>query len=203
MKGLILKDFLAAKKQGRVLLLLIVFYAVYAALSKSTDVFWGISGFLCIILLSSSMSYDEYYKWDKRALSMPIKRSEVVISKFIFGIIVSLVSVLLTIGIVAVFGQEDLQDIILSAVGILSVAVVFISVIIPATYKFGMEKGRVIMMALFVIPMIGLLIFSRSNIAAPELEEIGRYISFFPIAAVVILVVSVLLSIRIYNNKEF
>lgn len=44
---------------------------------------------MCAILPTTFMSYDEKAKWDKYALSMPLSRDDMVISKYIISIFFS------------------------------------------------------------------------------------------------------------------
>ena len=80
MKGLLLKDLVNLGKQARSLLLILVFYFVFALFGEDRTIFGGIISILMFMMVITSLAYDERAKWDRYALTMPVSRSLMVLS---------------------------------------------------------------------------------------------------------------------------
>lgn len=76
------------------------------------------------------------------------------------------------------------------------------SITLPICFKFGVEKGRFVIMALILVPMIASLIISKSNLALPDIAVTEYLLDAAPFAGVVIIILSVFFSTRIYTHKE-
>ncbi len=90
MKGLILKDLLNLRKQARIILLFVGFYFVLGMINQSGDSFGGVVALLFAMLAVTAMAYDERAGWDKYALTMPVSRRDLVVSKYLLGVLLSL-----------------------------------------------------------------------------------------------------------------
>ena len=85
MKGLILKDFYNLTKQYKIILVLVIFYLLVSVSSEDTNFFGGVVSILMVMQVITTLSYDEKSNWDRYALTMPISRSDLVLSKYILG----------------------------------------------------------------------------------------------------------------------
>ena len=65
MKALVLKEVLLVRGYARSLLLLIAVYFVIGAFGNNAGFFAGMSGVVCVLMVITSFSYDNYAKWDK------------------------------------------------------------------------------------------------------------------------------------------
>jgi len=211
MKGLIIKDLIALKKQVKIFLVLAAFYIVYSFMMKNTGMFGAMITLLCVMMTITTMSYDEHYKWDRYALSLPISRKTVVISKYVLGIMLDLAAVVIVAPASAVIGSAvgeiKISESFTASLAIGGVALFFLSVIFPIIFKFGVEKGRMLMAAIFFVPTILVMLISSFKIALPSkqmLEKLVIYLPFvLPVIVIGVLLISIYISIGIYTRKEF
>lgn len=207
MKGLLLKDVLALKKQGKVYFLILGFYLVFSVATENTSMLGGMIILLCVMMPITTLSYDEYCKWDKYALSMPIARKTVVLSKYLFGILITLAGTVLatvfSVLIVLLTKQTGIIEALLVPVAIGAVAILFLSCILPILIKFGVEKGRMLMMLVIFIPTMLVMIIPKPKLVEPSKQMLTLMIGCIPVIIIVILLLSIKLSIAIYNKKEF
>lgn len=156
MKGLLLKDIYTLTKQLGAILLLVVFFTFMENMAAFAVVYMA-------LLPITALAYDERSKWDSLAAMMPYSPRDLVLSKYLLGYIgiaFSTVVSLLVRFILArvkggVFGAEELVTILLTA----CVAVFMLSINLPAIFRLGVEKGRVVfyvlMAATIFIGMLG------------------------------------------------
>ena len=207
MKGLLLKDIFAIRKQAKILLVFVVVYSIYAIMVKNISMLGGMVVLMCAMMPITTMSFDEFCKWDKYALSMPVSRKTMVLSKYILGIILDLAGLLVLApisAIVVLYTKEmKISESLLILLVIGEVAITFISIILPILFKFGVEKGRMYMMIVVFAPTILGLLLSKTGVKAPSEQTIKLLLYASPFAVIAILLLSIQLSIGIYNKKEF
>ncbi|MDF2540671.1 MAG: hypothetical protein K0S47_389 [Herbinix sp.] len=207
MKGLLLKDALTLKKQGKIILIMVVFYTIYSASTKNISMLGAMVTLLCAMMPITTLSYDEFCQWDKYALSMPVSRNDIVLSKYIFGVILDLLGVavvtVISLVIVLVTKTIDVKETLITTVAIGGVALVFLSIILPLLFKLGVEKGRLMLMVVVFVPTMLAMIAPNLNLPMPSEQMIKYAIYASPIVVILILLLSMQISIRIYNKKEF
>ena len=148
MSALILKDLYIMKKYCRSVLLMVVIFWGASIFAGSGNLFWT---FFPVIVGSVTpatlLSYDEKFRWNQYCDTMPISRAAVVAEKYV---LTAATVLLLTAGSVAVqlmaSGRtgEALDDLGLIAALTFTVGLLPPCVMLPAVYKFGMEKGRIV-----------------------------------------------------------
>ena len=167
MRGLIMKDMLTIAKQAKAFLILILFFAVIPSFSGSS-----FAMLYAAMMPISALAYDENCKWDQLAAMMPYSVRDIVLSKYLFGYICLLATGALSIaslyvtaaGVndvlalkesdcsIAMAGGSD-EDIAQIAV-VACFALIFLAVNLPCMFRLGVEKGRLLFMA-----MIGVIVF--------------------------------------------
>ena len=91
MTGLILKDFLVMRKTLKTYTLFLAFYAALAALGVfPLSVVTAMVQIILIMLPISAFSYDEFAKWDRYAMTLPLGRRTVVKARYLFTLLMSL-----------------------------------------------------------------------------------------------------------------
>lgn len=207
MKGLLLKDLFTLRKQGKVYLLLLAFYLFYTILTKNVSMMSSMIAMLCAIAPITTLAYDENCKWDRYALSMPISRKMIVLSKYVFGILLILISMVivapLSMMVVTYTREMELKPAIMIVLAVNGIAILFISILLPLLFKFGVEKGRLLMFVIFFIPLAFVYLYKKINLGLPSKEtfELLGYLS--PVFLIIIVLISMVISIRIYEKKEF
>lgn len=97
MKGLILKDLLNLKAQYKVFVVMILFFVVFALMGDSHDTLGVILTMITIMLPITALAYDERSQWDKYALTMPVSRRDLVLSKYLLGLLLAGASLIVNI----------------------------------------------------------------------------------------------------------
>lgn len=166
-----------------------------------------------------SSGYDERYKTENILNSLPIKRYYIVIAKYISILLFILAGFLIiflgnfllkTAGVSFIKRCPNFNDLIFAFIilGTLN------SILIPINYKYCPNSVRVINSILFLVFMIGpnLLVnhlknnpdSKYANIIFDFLKSGHVFKMLFPtLVTVFIIIVSIGISISIYNNKEF
>jgi ABC-type transport system involved in multi-copper enzyme maturation permease subunit len=207
MKALIIKDMLNLKGQYKMIFGILVFYAVLSLSSSDANFLFGMISIILTLLTITSISYDERSKWDKYALTMPISRQDIVISKYLLGLILALVALALNLVFVVLLSDLPVKESIATAFALFGISLLFLSFMLPALFKYGVEKGRFIMLLIFFVPTAIVIIASKLDI----IEMISDIISNIPvfqlisvliILLMIIVAISIMASIRIYKNKE-
>lgn len=133
---------------------------------------------------------------------MPVKRSDIVLSKYLLSLICGAVCALAGF-FVNVICMNDIFETAVVTLILLCVGIFFSSIVLPLLFRFGVEKGRTIMMAVLLLPVILALLFSKFDVAIPENEFIKYSLLFVPVITAVVFFVSFQISKKIYEKKEF
>ncbi|WP_250674685.1 ABC-2 transporter permease [Paraclostridium ghonii] len=163
------------------------------------------------LILYQTMAYEDMHGIDNLISTLPVKRSDYVISRYvlgIFGSIASMVLLLLVYFIISKFNKTDVPLEILIITGILSSALV-ISVIIPIVLKFGVTKGK---MVVFLVLMIIIGVANAgAQIINGEKEFLNKITTLFNsigisistiIISLTIITISMIISLKLYKVKE-
>lgn len=208
MRGLILKDLFILKQNYKTFFVLIIFFILAMFQNSSATSFTSVINAVFTMMITTTISYDNLARWDKYALTMPITRKEMVLSKYICSIIFNLIG--LVLGIVIVFAMGivrnnlNITEIFISAISSAIVMIIFISLMFPLVYKFGVEKFRIFLILIFMIPVFFILALrNMTNVAELIAKWLIYIIISVPVIAVIGFVLSYFISIKIYENKEF
>lgn len=205
MRGLILKDLYNLKKHSTIYIILLIFYLIIGISNENFSMFSSMMAIIAAILPITAMAYDEKSKWDRYALTMPVSRPDIVASKYILGLIFLLLAFLISMLFnIIIFKIDFIESLLANSVS-LSVGIVIISFIFPIMFKYGVEKGRLLMMLVLFAPTGIIVLLSKIGLN-PEVinkEIIEKLLYLFPILAIVLLILSYLVSLSIYRKKEF
>jgi hypothetical protein len=201
MKGLLLKDIINLKQQVMIYIAIIAMWLFLAIANKSGAFFAGVTSILPVLLPMTAIAYDEKAKWDIYALTMPVSRRDMVISRYMLAFICFILGFIMSIAVNYYISGNALESFRVCLV-ILALGAFFLAVILPVIFKFGVEKGRLIVIAIMVVPSLLTVMLSKMNIDLRP-EKIEGLLRFSPLLILAALAISVLVSIRIYNNKEF
>lgn len=217
MTGLIWKDFMVSKRTVKAYLGIMIFYAAMTVMGMFSVTF--VTAFVSVILIMlpiSAFAYDEQAKWDRYAMSLPIGRSRVVGARYLFTLLIVLVSLafaLLSGVAVAVTGKGDLMEVLVSALTTLAAGLLIADVLLPLCYKVGPERARPYLYALVFIPALGLFLVYRMGIhidtswldrmAQSSPAAVLGLFSLPLLAALALTFASYLISCRVAAGKEY
>lgn len=206
MKGLILKDLLNLKSTFKMLGVMMLFFAV-VFIPQGNSFIFGIIILMFAMMVVTTISYDDLAKWDAYALTMPVTRKEMVLSKYLVMAILNTLGAVLSliVGVVGsvIMGQSfDLE--ILAIIGaIYLIALIFGSVIIPLIYKFGTEKARLMLILCALLPTALMLLAEQFNVPLPTTGNPWIYLILLIGFSVTGVILSYLITLKIYSQKEF
>ncbi len=209
MLGFIKKDLLMIKSNIKILVILLIIYALMNFQGQMDLSF--LIPFMSVMIMMSTFSYDTFNKWDAYAVTMPNGRKNSVRGKYIATIIlISATTILITALTVIISYTKtnviDFENIIGSIVGSIFATILLQSLMYPAMYKFGPEKARIgIFVIIFGIAIIGGVVAKYVDLSSiiKMLESIDAYwMIVFPVAMILMLYISYKISERIYLKKE-
>ena len=214
MKGLILKDLLNLRKNLKTIIIMCLFYTLLFSTLNPTF----LSGMITILFamqILTTFSYDDYSKWNMYALSLPITKKQLVLSKYILGISFiifgGVFSFILTSLLSLFKGSFILGDLIASIIGSTGIMILMILILLPLIFKYGVERSRIMLLAIFAIPTVLILIISKvlalTGIPFPSEEQLNALLPVICIIATLILIagsyVSYMISVKIVTKKEY
>ena len=161
MKSLILKDLYNIGHNAKSMLFILVVLAV--ALIPTS----GVAGYLftcaivCSMMIVTTFSFDDHSKWGRYAMITPISRKDLVAGKFIVAAIFCAIGSLFGLAVGSVsglimkkdsFDMAGIGELLFLALIAWGISLIFGSMSIPLVFKFGAEKGRVLLLVSFLIP---------------------------------------------------
>lgn len=214
MTGLLWKDLLVARKTILSYFVFMLIYCGMAVMGMFNITF--VTGFLSVLVMMLPMTafaYDEQARWDRYAMSMPLGRRTVVGARYLYSLILALFAAacgLLTCAFLFVMEKGDLIENLATILSSLGVGVLLAAILLPLCYKVGPERARPYMYVIIFVPVIALFLAYRMGIhinlsaldALPDVVVIGG-ISLFPLAGLLALGVSYLISCAIAAGKEY
>lgn len=200
MKGLLIKDSYILLREAKVFLLIVVMFCIIR--NGFTQ---GFAIMYASMLPFTALSYDEQAKWDYLAEMMPYRRRDLVLSKYIIGILATLiVGVLQTVSTLAaqVFRPDGLlTDHLVSILIYVCCGLLLMAVNLPVLFKLGSEKGR--MVYLLITVCVAVAVVSSVTVDAP-IWNLPFVV--YPVAGVLLAVigqmVSVPLSVKFYTARR-
>ena len=202
MKGLLLKDLMVLKQQSKIFLLVVALWLGLTVVNRDANFFGGVMMMLSVLVPVFAMAYDEKARWDRYVLTMPVSKKDLVYCKYILMLTGAVLGAFIS-EIVSVVLTKDVRNSLMMTMVFLSLGVILASVILPIFFRFGVEKGRLIMFLFFMLPSVGAVILSRLGIKLPDAETIEKSIMLLPLAAIGAAVLSMWISAGIYSRKDF
>lgn len=216
MLGLLVKDLrlLSNQKQFFAVIVLISIFLVMSGQQVSFAVMY--CTMIAIYFTISTISYDEYNNGYAFLFTMPITRKQYAVEKYLFALVTGGVTWFVTT--VAGFFYERMRDDLVASEWFMESASVFFILLvvmcfmIPIQLKFGAEKGRIALFVLvFAVMAVAMLVqkgFSKMQISMKWMDAFLNMnatgvMLFFGIVFILFVTISILVSIRIVEKKEF
>ncbi len=216
MTGLIMKDSLVMRKTLKSYLLIMVLYAVLACLDVLN--FGFIITFIQVMLMVlpiTAFAYDEQAKWDRYAMSLPLGRSRVVGARYLFVLALALCTFSLGLfgtAFIHLLQQENLMEMLLTLMVSATIGLLIPAILLPLCYKLGAERARPYLYAIIFIPTIAIVLLAKAELL--DFSALNRFetlppsvvvggAALLPLAGLVLLFVSYLISCRVVAGKEY
>ena len=202
MKALLLKDFLTLSRYLRMALLFVVIFACIPGGSMAAYAL-----VFAAMIPITALAYDEQSKWPRLAAMMPYSPRQLVMSKYVLGYIMLGGAILLSVvsTVVTTLVRGDVLDpASLSMLLILACAAsLILAVIMPLILRFGVEKGRLVMLVgVAVIVGITFVLGEDDGLIAAMDASLVTVTAVFLAVCVAVNALSIPLSVRIYSRKN-
>lgn len=191
-----------------ILIVIIVWIGIAMINQAFFNIIFGMGTYL---LLMQVMAYEDTYGIDNLIAKLPVSKNEYVISRYVLGIIISAIFMVLSVLIYYTLNsilKLDLTLGIFILIGFVT-SVLAMSVIIPVILKFGINKGRMlvtILTVLIVVVPTGIMtsIWDNKEFMYKIMDIAGNIgIPFILIiSSILILIISIIISLRVYKSKE-
>ena len=78
------------------------------------------------------------------------------------------------------------------------------SILFPLVYRFGVEKSRMLLMVIFLIPFLAIMGLSSMSTDLPAVSEVAIKTALYvaPLLIFVLYVISYFISCRIFQKKD-
>lgn len=203
MTGLLIKDLLTLKKTFYIYLLIVAFYALLGLKDGNVGMIGGYLAVLTAILPTSSLSYDERCGWPRYAAALPVSRRMMVAEKYVLSLLLGLLGLGLCLLFILIGGQAPLMENLELCLFFFLMGQLLNAVLLPLLFRFGTERGRLLIVAVFAIPVVLIFGLSQAFDLTPLLETLiggGPFIGL-PVV-LVLLILSCLLSQRIFAKQN-
>lgn len=214
MLSLLKKDLLLSRRAGLLYLLFVVFFLLVPAFGEASLSMVILAGTYGVTV--NSIALEEKSRSGILLNSLPLKRSTIVLSKYVmvYGVALFVIAVKLLItaaahaaGMAGVVGELKLT----SVLGALLMVTVLYAINFPVIFKYGYLKSRFASMILYFVLFFGLVAVSNDGSAAVWLQERFSFLGNMSqmgilftalLFSLVILAGSIAASIRFYTRRE-
>lgn len=150
-RGLLLKDIFELWAQCRVQLVLTGVYLLLPLFIKGIGLFASVGMMLLAMMPIYAPGYDERCRWERYALAMPVRKSDLFWSRFLLGVIaIALGAAVQALAALLAGRGELLSSLAVTAPS----AVVYLLITLPLMMKLGVEKGRFLLLLLTMAFML-------------------------------------------------
>lgn len=202
MKGLLLKDIYTLVKQMRIMLLLLVIFACVPGFTLA-----AFAVFYAAMLPVTALAYDERSKWNDLAAMLPYSERNIVLSKYVLGLISVGAAALIAgaaqfvVGMVrhTMPGKEDFLAIILIAL----ISLILLCINLPLMFRMGVEKGRIAFMIFICMGISGgMALRDRLTAALGRMGNVTMPLAVGILMTAVVFALSVPLSVSAYRGRR-
>ncbi len=220
MRGLIAKDFLCLRKSA---LSYGIVLAIYIALTVTG--LWDVSFFAAFMAMLVGMlpyscfSYDHAAKWNLYALALPVSRRQIVLARYgtvLIAAVAAVAVVLVFSGVMALMLDSiEWEVCIVSATAALGFSLLLNAIMLPLLYRFGAERAKLVFFSVLGGLVLIVALIVNYNVMQPggkavfldltdAIASLGAFgmLGAVTVAGIVLLVISYLISVRIYERIE-
>lgn len=198
MKGLLLKDLYNIRKQAWWYLSMILLFCLLSVTVQNIA-FAGTIGVLVTVSVPLiAIGYEEKDSWQKFVVVSGRDIKTIVAEKYLLGIICAVTGFVAYAVVYLLSERTSLTDLFVP----LFMQITVLSVMLPTVFKFGVDKGRVYMIAVILIFMLAFI-----GLLSAAGKFVGTDLIVFNLTTAVliagVLVISYFISLKIYTAKEF
>ncbi|MGI5885129.1 MAG: ABC-2 transporter permease [Candidatus Spyradocola sp.] len=212
MKSLILKDLFNIAHNAKTMAVILLLFAAIFIPTSGAEGYLFISAILCSMMIVTTFAFDDACNWPRYALAMPLSRRDLVRGKFavlaIFCTVGTGLGLLLgTAGglLARKIAPGDLPSLLFLALPAWGFAMLLGGLSIPLVFRFGSERGRILLILSFLVPA-GLFLGAYRLLLLLGLELTGQAVlallGLLPLFALLFCLLMEQVSVRIFSCRE-
>lgn len=214
MKSLILKDLYNIGHNAKSMLFILVIFAIVLIPTSGVEGYIFVCAILCSMMIMTTFSFDDTSKWTRYAMITPISKKDLITGKFIVLAIFCAIGSLFGMVFGAIggvflkkvsFDLVEIGELLFLTLAAWVISLILGSISIPLVFKFGAEKGRVLLLVSFLIPVaICFGIYQLLVILGVEMTNqlISVLLCCSPIVAFIWCYAMYQISYQIFANQE-
>lgn len=199
MKGLLMKDLYVLSRQMRLFLLMIVIFSVVPGMNMTI-----FAVVYAAMMPYTALAYDERSHWDQLAAMMPYSTKDIVLSKYVLGWLFTGFSSLLALTASFVLSRFTAAEFAPASIFLaFCVGALMMDLTLPAMFRFGVERGRMLFILVMVVAACGSAGLLMGLAEAPKAAALMSGLQIIvPAVTVALTFLSVTLSIRLYQKRN-
>ncbi|GAB6429681.1 MULTISPECIES: ABC-2 transporter permease [Bacillus] len=197
MKQLILKDCIVPWK----FLMWYILYPIlfYMALKDTGNVFVMMSVIFTVMATIKTFKADGKNESEIIVNSLPIVKKEIVFAKYVVSIIILFISVSIGCFTMGIKNGTNIFEFIETTVFTsISFILVYLSFVLPISFWLGYKKTIFITIVISMAPIVIVETLFQIN-----LEQIQLYNSMLFVSSICMFIVSIFVSVKLYEKREF
>ena len=222
MKGLLIKDLRFTMQNKKMLGVLMLVAVMMLFMQKEEGISFIISymTMVCGMLVLNTISIDEFDKSTAFLMTMPVTRGMYAAEKYVFALCCNFAGWLLSTGACLILYTEQTELFLMPAMVVLAVFTLFQMVILPVQLKFGGDKGRIVLVGIAAVLLMGAVLLKKIGEmffesqaeaeawfgrTAEKIDQMNPWIagSILAVIWLLVLIFSYRISKRIMEKKEF
>ena len=202
MYGLIYKDYIEISDNYKKYIISYVLLIIGGILSKSLTMLMFFPFLLSTNEVLNILLSDASSNWKDYIISLPLSRNKIVLSKYIFSFLIvaifNILSLVITFTINYFLKIILINELFINYFLIIAISIIFIDIIIPIVYKYGLEKVRTLISVIFLFGIMLLYGFEKYI----GIKNINNYFIIL-ILTVIISIISLFISKKyLETNRE-
>ena len=211
MKGLLLKDLYGIKASGKAYLSSVLIFVVLSFALRNVAYMRAMITILMGSLPLNILTGDEACVWARYAMTMPVKRSQLVTVKYLLLCLIVPLAIAATMAVGAVLGavlHTSLIESVIIALACGAISLFSMSFSLMCCFWLGTEKARILTAVSYMLPMFLVygvyFLFQRGEIALADVtaEQLAAAAVLCLVAAAVFAILFWRISCRIINKRD-
>ncbi|MED0931746.1 ABC-2 transporter permease [Bacillus mobilis] len=197
MRQLIIKDFIMQWKH-------LIWYFIYPlflymTLTDIKSFYVIMSAIIPVIAILKTFNDDKKYNSEVIVNSLPLARTQIVLAKYIMALIIFIISMIVSSPVVINrFEGGTVEFITTTVITISGFVFIYLSFVLPMLFWISYKKVTFITFFILIAPTaIGTMFFEIS------MEQIQLYNSVLFVSSICMFIVSIFVSVKLYEKREF
>lgn len=205
MIGLLRKDLYVADRSFRLMVVLALVFSLIPGMASFGTTYAVV---MAMTIPLNAVAYDEKSKWDRYAAMLPYKMGQLVWVKYLLSYLFTALAEVILVVCALVrervsptpSGVEDLLGFSILLMGVMPIVIAFA---LPALYRFGSEKGRLVMLVIMGVG-IGIALGLAGIFGEIDLPKLPTavIVPLFVLLAAAVTYVSFRLSVYFYKKRQ-